>query len=288
MADDSSESRAYTEGDRERWDLPNYGLPKSLPTKLGDVIVVLLHALRFALFLGMGGLHDLTEFIGLARDDDNTDFLQGLINYPGDFGEEDPIVDILMPGTWEALRERLLAEAGPRNVTAVLMNDQRPTEDPHHPQPRGRPPAGRIWNHLLGFDLQAKVPSGSLLIGESDEEGEDEDDGIMADDAEEGEEEEEEFAAVGDFEPPDGWVVLPEPAEDEATWTKAKAKFSWDRRRLAHIWNAPLGWQMATFSQVIKKSLSFYYPSDKLKCMHDLPLDSYGTDGHWVIIEKAE
>ena len=45
---------------------------------------------------------------------------------------------------------------------------------------------------------------------------------------------------------------------------------------------------MATFSQVIKKSLSFYYPSDKLKCMHDLPLDSYGTDGHWVIIEKAE
>ena len=46
----------------------------------------------------------------------------------------------------------------------------------------------------------------------------------MADDAEEGEEEEEEFAAVGDFEPPDGWVVLPEPAEDEATWTKAKAK----------------------------------------------------------------
>ena len=150
MADDSSESRAYTEGDRERWDLPYYGLLKSLPTKLGDVIVVLLHALRFALFLGMGGLHDLTEFIGLARDDDNTDFLQGLINYPGDFGEEDPIVDILMPGTWEALRERLLAEAGPRNVTAVLMNDQRPTEDPHHPQPRGRPPAGRIWNHLLG------------------------------------------------------------------------------------------------------------------------------------------
>ena len=56
MADDSSESRAYTEGDRERWDLPYYGLPKSLPTKLGDVIVVLLHALRFALFLGMGGL----------------------------------------------------------------------------------------------------------------------------------------------------------------------------------------------------------------------------------------
>ena len=199
MADDSSESRAYTGGDRERWDLPSYGLPKSLPTKLGDVIVVLLHALRFALFLGLGGLHDLTGFIGLARDDDNTDFLQGLINYPGDFGEEDPIVDILMPGTWEALRERLLAEAGPRNVTAVLMNDQRPTEDPHHPQPRGRPPAGRIWNHLLGFDLQAKVPSGSLLIGESDEEGEDEDDGIMADDAEEGEEEEEEFAAVGDL-----------------------------------------------------------------------------------------
>lgn len=47
------------------------------------------------------------------------------------------------------------------------------------------------------------------MIGESDEEGEDEDDGIMADDAEEGEGEEEEFAAVGDFEPPDGWVVLP-------------------------------------------------------------------------------
>jgi hypothetical protein len=92
--------------------------------------------------------------------------------------EEDPIVDILMPGTWEALRERLLAEAGPRNVTAVLMNGQRPTEDPHHPQPRGRPPAGRIWNHLLGFDLQAKVPSGSLLIGESDEEGEDEEDEV--------------------------------------------------------------------------------------------------------------
>jgi hypothetical protein len=145
-----SEARAYTEDERDRWDLPNYGLPKTLPIKLDEVIIVVLHALRFALYLGLSGLQGLTEFIGLASDEDNTEFLQGLINDPCDFDEDDPIVCVLMPGNWESLRERLLAEAGPRNATAVLMNDPRPTEERFYPPPRGRPPAGCIWNTVIG------------------------------------------------------------------------------------------------------------------------------------------
>ena len=62
-----SEARAYTEDERDRWDLPNYGLPKTLPIKLDEVIIVVLHALRFALYLGLSGLRlskyaDLTLF----------------------------------------------------------------------------------------------------------------------------------------------------------------------------------------------------------------------------------
>ena len=59
-------------------------------------------------------------------------------------------------------------------------------------------------------------------------------------------------------------------------------------KRLAHIWDAPVGWQQASFSERARGMYVFYYASDKLKCLHHLPLKTYGVDGHWVILEKAE
>ena len=50
---------------------------------------------------------------------------------------------------------------------------------------------------------------------------------------------------VGDFEVPPGWLLLPEPASSEDEWASMKKIYLWTNKRLAHIWDAPFGWQVA-------------------------------------------
>jgi hypothetical protein len=131
---------------------------------------------------------------------------------------------------------------------------------------------------------RAAIPEASLFSNSGDEEEEAEGEDGDASDVEDAPE----FATIGDFTPPDGWIVLPQPAQNEAAWANAKKKYKWGAKRLAHIWDAPLGWQQASFSERAKGLSVFYYASDKLKCSHHLPLETYGVDGHWVILERAE
>jgi hypothetical protein len=65
--------------------------------------------------------------------------------------------------------------------------------------------------------------------------------------------------------------------------------YKWQNKKLAHIWDAPLGWQMASFSHwEQKKGMScFYYPTDRQKVAHHLNLGDYGIDGLWVLLQKA-
>lgn len=96
------------------------------------------------------------------------------------------------------------------------------------------------------------------------------------------------FSNVGDFVVPEGWVVLDPPSSNEAEWSTMKKLFKWQNKKLAHIWDEPTGWQLASFNSWDKgeKMCCFYYPSDGQKVTHGLPLDEYGIDGHWVILER--
>ena len=65
-----------------------------------------------------------------------------------------------------------------------------------------------------------------------------------------------------------------------------KKKCPWNNRRLAHIWDPPFGWEISSFSLWEKRTPVFYYSTTKEKYPHKLPLETYGVDGHWVILEK--
>ena len=94
------------------------------------------------------------------------------------------------------------------------------------------------------------------------------------------------FEEVGDYEVPDGWIALEPPAEDEETWSASKKNYKWQNKKLAHIWDEPTGWQMSSYSFWEKGTPVFYYPSDRQKVGHQLSLNEYGVDGHWVILER--
>jgi hypothetical protein len=65
-----------------------------------------------------------------------------------------------------------------------------------------------------------------------------------------------------------------------------KKKWPWNNRRLAHNWVSPFGWEISSFSLWEKRTPVFYYSTTKEKYPHKLSLETYGVDGHWVILEK--
>jgi hypothetical protein len=141
------------------------------------------------------------------------------------------------------------------------------------------------------FEQQAKAArkasGGDLLLEDSDSS---EDENASDDDQSEAGAAVADFSNVGDFVVPDGWVVLDPPSLNEAEWSTMKKSFKWQNKKLAHIWDEPTGWQLASFSSWDKgeRMCCFYYPSDGQKVTHGLPLDEYGIDGHWVILERKK
>ena len=63
--------------------------------------------------------------------------------------------------------------------------------------------------------------------------------------------------------------------------------YKWQNKNLAHIWDAPIGWQVASISNWEKGMGCFYYPTDKRKVLHRLELENYGVDGHGVVLQRA-
>ena len=97
------------------------------------------------------------------------------------------------------------------------------------------------------------------------------------------------FLSIGDFDVPIGWVALEQPADTDLQWKSMQKNYKWQNKKLAHIWDAPLGWQMASFSHwEQKKGMScFYYPTDRQKVARHMNLGDYGIDGLWVLLQKA-
>ena len=112
---------------------------------------------------------------------------------------------------------------------------------------------------------------------------------LLADEPNEDEGDEADFSSVGEYNVPVGWIALDPPAADEAEWASTKKSFKWNNLKLAHIWNEPTGWQIASFTHWdrVARMCCFFYPSDGQKVIHDLPLHEYGIDGHWVILRRC-
>jgi hypothetical protein len=143
---------------------------------------------------------------------------------------------------------------------------------------------------------------GRLLDESDDSTDDDDDDGTGSNDAElraagggvsagaserDDETDENQFLSIGDYEIPFGWEALERPAETASEWKSMQKAYKWQNKKLAHIWDAPIGWQMASFSNWEKGMCCFYYPTDRQKVLHQLDLDNYGIDGHWVILQKT-
>jgi len=124
------------------------------------------------------------------------------------------------------------------------------------------------------FEEQAKAgrkaSGGTKLLDESDtdsdsnnddDEGRSEEESPALRDREGTSDDDLNFSTVGDFEVPDGWVALDPPAVDEAAWASLKKTYKWQNKKLAHIWNEPTGWQLASFTNWDKKEkmCCFYY-----------------------------
>ena len=136
---------------------------------------------------------------------------------------------------------------------------------------------------------QAARACGSRVDSSDDEGGSDSDDDEIAG-TDSGEEdnggEESSYTEIGGFGGLDGWSILSDPAKTEEEWSVIKKKYPWNNRRLAHIWDPPFGWEISSFSLWEKGAPVFYYSTTKEKYPHKLPLETYGIDGHWVILEK--
>ena len=77
--------------------------------------------------------------------------------------------------------------------------------------------------------------AGRLLDSSSDEDDETEGAGDEPPDDSGEESAGPDYTEVGDFECPQGWRVLDEPAENAADWDALKVSYMWKNKRLAHI-----------------------------------------------------
>ena len=133
--------------------------------------------------------------------------------------------------------------------------------------------------------------AGRLLDSSSDEDDETEGAGDEPPDDSGEESAGPDYTEVGDFECPQGWRVLDEPAENAADWDALKVSYMWKNKRLAHIWEPPHGWDTSSFNHQDTDANGnvtqfFLYSRARQKWSHSLKLEAYGVDGEWVIIEK--
>ena len=88
-----------------------------------------------------------------------------------------------------------------------------------------------------------------------------------------------------------GWQVLNEPASTPELWSAMKEDYAWTNTRLVHIWVLPYGWDSSSFNHQLwdedgELIQFFLYARSRLMYSHELKLETYGTDGQWVIIKK--
>ena len=120
----------------------------------------------------------------------------------------------------------------------------------HGNQGRRKKGPGVPLSDLYEKEAREASKQAGMLLEESDDDSSVEEEGALSED-EEGDgqgADENDFTGqmeVGDFEVPPGWLLLPEPASPEDEWASMKKIYSWTNKRLAHIWDTPLGWQVA-------------------------------------------
>jgi hypothetical protein len=70
-----------------------------------------------------------------------------------------------------------------------------------------------------------------------------------------------------------------------------KEDYDWTNKRLVHIWVLPYGWDSSSFNHQLRDQDGeliqfFLYARSRQMYSHELKLETYGTDGQWVIIQK--